>query len=327
MVTCGFNRMFIVSFRCMSPSVGGKELMAEGVHSMIITSGTLAPIHSFELEMDMKFEIKLQNNHIIGDNQLSIVTIGESKDNVMLSSNYRNREKEDYVRALGQTLVDVFKATPKGILVFFPSYQVLNRCTKLWTQLRVWEDLNRVKRVFLEPQNKLEFNKAFERYKQTVDDGFSNGAAFLGVFRGKLSEGIDLPDDYCRAVVMTGLPYPAVFDPRVMLKKKYLTEAQIGLTPHEWYALQMKRALNQAIGRVVRHKDDYGVIVLLDSRFASLSDGLSKWIERFIKKHSKDLYLNQTYAKIRLFFHRFNTSNKNMNEIKNIIDNKKIVLY
>ncbi|CAG2163143.1 unnamed protein product [Oppiella nova] len=131
--------------------------------------------------------------------------------------------------------------------------------------------------------------------QQKVDENQSSGAVFFGVFRGKLSEGIDLPDDYCRGVIMTGLPFPAVMDPRVILKKEYLNKANTGLTPSVWYALQMKRALNQAIGRVVRHKDDFGVIILMDSRFATLSDGLSKWIERFIEHNDNNQspYVNQ----------------------------------
>ena len=36
---------------------------------------------------------------------------------------------------------------------------------------------------------------------------------------------------------------------------------------HEWYSQQALRAVNQAIGRVIRHKDDYGAILLCDERF------------------------------------------------------------
>lgn len=39
------------------------------------------------------------------------------------------------------------------------------------------------------------------------------------------------------------------------------------LTGTQWYSQQASRAVNQAIGRVIRHRFDYGAILLLDTRF------------------------------------------------------------
>lgn len=49
-------------------------------------------------------------------------------------------------------------------------------------------------------------------------------AALMGVCRGKLSEGIDFTDSAARAVIMAGIPYPSVFEPRVILKRDYLDQ-------------------------------------------------------------------------------------------------------
>lgn len=38
------------------------------------------------------------------------------------------------------------------------------------------------------------------------------------------------------------------------------------LSGQEWYRQQAFRAVNQAIGRVIRHKEDYGAIFLCDQR-------------------------------------------------------------
>ena len=42
-----------------------------------------------------------------------------------------------------------------------------------------------------------------------------------------------------------------------------------GLTGQEWYRQQATRAVNQAVGRVIRHKEDFGAIMLCDNRWAS----------------------------------------------------------
>jgi hypothetical protein len=39
------------------------------------------------------------------------------------------------------------------------------------------------------------------------------------------------------------------------------------LKGEEWYVQQASRAVNQAVGRVIRHRNDYGAIILCDERF------------------------------------------------------------
>lgn len=103
------------------------------------------------------------------------------------------------------------------------------------------------------------------------------GAIFFGVFRGKISEGISLKDDYCRCVVTVGIPFGSMTDPRVILKKEHLNNMEsaagtyrpMGQMPagKKWYQRDALQAVNQALGRVVRHQDDYGILVLADSRY------------------------------------------------------------
>lgn len=54
----------------------------------------------------------------------------------------------------------------------------------------------------------------------------------------------------------------------------------MALSGAEWYSQQAHRAVNQAIGRVIRHRQDYGAILFLDSRFSESrhQQGVSKWI-------------------------------------------------
>jgi regulator of telomere elongation helicase 1 len=71
-----------------------------------------------------------------------------------------------------------------------------------------------------------------------------------------------------------------VFDPKVLIKKEYLEQryrAGISkLNGNTWYKLQAQRAVNQAIGRVIRHVSDYGAIVLMDERFTNFE--ISRWL-------------------------------------------------
>jgi len=67
-------------------------------------------------------------------------------------------------------------------------------------------------------------HKAVSKYYERIKDKRSRGALMFAVCRGKISEGIDFADDNGRAVIVTGLPFPLITDPRVKLKRQYLDE-------------------------------------------------------------------------------------------------------
>jgi Rad3-related DNA helicase len=108
-------------------------------------------------------------------------------------------------------------------------------------------------------------------------------AVFIAVCRGKLSEGIDFIDNAARCVIMAGIPYPQIYDPKVVTKKDYLDRKYVSrkstINGNAWYKLQACRAVNQAIGRVIRHVNDYGVIILMDERYRTHNIDISKWLQ------------------------------------------------
>lgn len=70
--------------------------------------------------------------------------------------------------------------------------------------------------------------------------------------------------------MIVGIPFPPLYDPRIILKKSILAELRKEdpkmMNPEEWYRIEGTRAVNQALGRIIRHKDDFGIVVLADSR-------------------------------------------------------------
>lgn len=70
-----------------------------------------------------------------------------------------------------------------------------------------------------------------------------------------------------------GIPYAVQNDPVVRLKKEYNdTNRNRGLlSGSEWYSIQAYRALNQALGRCIRHRYDWGAVLLVDERWANKS--------------------------------------------------------
>lgn len=295
----------VISYWCFSPGFGMKQLLDQNVRSIILTSGTLAPLKPLKSELGIPIGVQLENPHIVKSNQICVKIVGQGPDGTQLNSNYQNRDNPKYICSLGRTILSFSRVVPDGLLVFFPSYPIMAKCQEMWQAEGIWSSINSIKPIFVEPQRKDTFNAIISDYYSKISDPSTRGACFMAVCRGKVSEGLDFADMNGRAVIITGLPFPPLKDPRIILKKKYLEELRAKdkdyLSGDEWYSLEATRAVNQAIGRVIRHKNDYGAILLCDTRFNSpkLKGQLSAWLRDHINVSTK---FGETVSEICRFF-------------------------
>uniref|UniRef100_A0A1A9VRD2 Regulator of telomere elongation helicase 1 homolog n=1 Tax=Glossina austeni TaxID=7395 RepID=A0A1A9VRD2_GLOAU len=291
----------IINYWCFNPGFGMEQLLNKNARSIILTSGTLAPLKPLIAELALPVMQQLENPHIVSQSQVYVKIIGAGPDREPLMSNFQNRDNPKYVSSLGSTILNVARIVPDGLLVFFPSYPLLNQCVNSWQASGLWADLSRFKPIFVEPKGKDDFLNTMEGFYESINN--SKGACFMAVCRGKVSEGLDFADRNGRAVIITGLPFPPFKDPKVILKKKYLDdnrskENQL-LSGQAWYALEATRAVNQAIGRVIRHRHDYGAILLCDVRFQQSTQvqQLSKWIREILGNQPKSSFFGPIMPK------------------------------
>jgi regulator of telomere elongation helicase 1 len=294
----------IFSFWCFNPGIAMSSLINEhGIHCAVMTSGTLAPLQSFASDFQTDFAVTLENPHVIGPEQLFVGVLTKGPTNQCLNSSYRTRSNPAYVKDVGNAVVMFSRMFRGGLLVFFPSYSVMNTNLEAWglrsdsgvpAKGTVMERISQNKHIVVEPRRSAELKEAMETYYEQVRVSRatgSGGAVFFAVCRGKVSEGLDFADDNGRAVVVTGIPYAAAKDAKVLLKRAYQDRAAADargsrfapVNGEQWYKQQAIRAVNQAIGRVIRHKDDYGAILLCDERFTGQLHQLSKWLRPHAK--------------------------------------------
>jgi len=227
----------------------------------------------------------LQAKHVINmDKQLLAVSVGHFLDGDACKVTTANLKRDGYYEKLGNAVVSLCSAIPfGGILVFFPSKATLKQCVykwkrenynygeSIWRKLENPETLDLQRQIIVEPNGgQAEFEMAKLDYVKAVDSGA--GAILLAVFRGKMSEGVSFNNDYARGVICIGHPLPNFADAGVNAKKNYNDEQRkfnnrTDLLPgDEWYNQQAYRAMSQALGRCIRHKNDFGAIFLLDAR-------------------------------------------------------------
>lgn len=74
---------------CMYPGVIFKPL-SDLARSIILASGTLAPINSFQSELGTTFPNMLQANHVIPSDQVYVRGIAHGPTGIGLKANYQN---------------------------------------------------------------------------------------------------------------------------------------------------------------------------------------------------------------------------------------------
>ncbi|PFX28485.1 Regulator of telomere elongation helicase 1 [Stylophora pistillata] len=282
-----------LSYWCFSPGHAMIDLMSYGVRTVVLTSGTLSPLESFRAEMQISFPIQLENPHVIERHQMMVGVVTKAPDGATLNSSYETRFTTEYMTGLGNAIVNFSRTVPNGLLVFFPSYPVMNKCLEHWQNSGTWSRLEQHKPLFAEPKGKGDFAETMERFYEKINDPSCNAATFFAVCRGKVSEGLDFADMNGRAEVITGLPFPPKMDAKVRLKMNFLDESlqkaksfsSKGLSGRQWYRQQASRAVNQAVGRVIRHKQDFGAILLCDVRFTypDAVQQLPSWMKPYVK--------------------------------------------
>ncbi|KAL7669865.1 hypothetical protein ACOME3_004812 [Neoechinorhynchus agilis] len=273
---------------CLDASIVMRSINAR---SIIITSGTLTPIGSFASSLGIPFENCIQCSHSIESSQLLARVVPNGPDNQPLTCTYALRTNSRYLNSLGQCILNMLRFVPGGVLIFFSSYAAMDSILNAWSSTGLRFKLERSRPIFVEPRDKLELTAIMAAYNKAISD--RGGAVLCAIARGKVSEGIDFADEAARAIVVTGLPYPPRKDHRIELKMKWLdhrrSKEQANLTSSEWYEQQAFRAVNQAIGRVIRHSRDYGAVLLCDSRFTSqhVQRNLPAWLVKWLAVSTK----------------------------------------
>lgn len=285
----------VLNFWCLNPAVAFSDINGK-VWTIVLTSGTLSPMKSFSSELGVTFTIQLEANHVINNSQVWVGTIGSGPKGRNLCATFQHTETFEFQDEVGALLLSVCQTVSQGILCFLPSYKLLEKLKERWLSTGLWPDLELVKTVIVEPQGgeKTDFDELLQVYYDAIKSkGEKDGALLIAVCRGKVSEGLDFSDDNARAVITIGIPFPNVKDLQVNLKRQYNDQHSElrGLLPgRQWYEIQAYRALNQALGRCIRHKNDWGALILVDDRFRSNPNryisGLSKWVRQQIQHHS-----------------------------------------
>jgi len=187
-------------------------------------------------------------------------------------------------------VVNFARIVPGGMVVFLPSYRTLEKVKNLWDEKGLMNSIRNKKKVFME--STADVHELLAQYAEEIRSS-AKGALLLAVVGAKLSEGLNFSDDLARMVMVIGLPFANLGSAELQERLKHgdrlagevvpkNSNSTYGAAGKELYENMCMNSVNQSIGRAIRHKNDWSMLVLVDMRYESekIHSKLPKWIEK-----------------------------------------------
>ncbi|MFC1727956.1 ATP-dependent DNA helicase [Nanoarchaeota archaeon] len=244
----GREQTAILSYRCLDPALTSKGVIAN-TYSTIAMSGTLTPtsmykdLLGFEDVIEMEFPSPFPE-----ENKLSFIV-------PEITTKYNLRNEKQFKR-IAEICADITNEIPGNSAIFFPSYFLRDKVFNYYAMLGE-------KTVFKEDPllTKAERFELLEKFKEYE----KSGAVLLGTVAGSFGEGIDLPGDLLKGVVIVGLPLQQPNLETQELIKYY--DKKFGKGWDYGYVFPAFNKALQSAGRCIRSETDRGVVAFLDNRY------------------------------------------------------------
>lgn len=245
------NHSFMIKLFCVDPALNLQECLDKG-RSTVFFSATLLPIQYYKKLLSTKEENYAIYAKTAFSKEQSCLLIGDG-----VSSKYTRRNRMEF-QNIARYIQKIVSAKKGNYMVFFPSYRFLEQVYEEFFPMMEGQTDCIVQTTGMKEEEREEFLGEFEKERKHSLVGFC-------VMGGIFGEGIDLKEELLIGAIVVGTGLPQVGQEREILRQYFETHSGEGFD----YAYRypgMNKVL-QAAGRVIRTKEDRGVIALLDERF------------------------------------------------------------
>ncbi|KAJ7951773.1 Helicase-like [Quillaja saponaria] len=324
--------------------------IADQARAILLVGGTLQPIEETRVRLFPLLPTNQLHffscNHIIPPESILPVVVSRGPSGRTFDFSYTSRSTPVIMQELGLLLCNLVNVVPEGIVVFFSSFDYEGQVYEEWKASGIVERIMKKKRLFREPRNNTQVDSILKEYKEAIftEEILEShcGAVLLAIVGGKISEGINLSDGMGRCIIMVGLPYPSPSDIELLERVKHiegLGKSNSIRTPtisasyetyngdvmggfdvlrscrhrgKQYYENLCMKAVNQSIGRAIRHINDYAAVLLVDTRYASDSSKSFSHPTNKLPQWIKDRLISSTgnYGEVHRLLHQFFKFNK-----------------
>lgn len=287
----------VLHFVCLDAAIAIKPVF-ERFRTVIITSGTLSPLEMYPKMLDFAPVIERSCTITWSSRQSFLpMIVSRGGDQTAISTSVRMQHDPSVLRNYGRLLVDFVKVTPDGLIVLFPSSLYMESTISVWQGMGILDEIWRYKVILVETPSAQETSLALETYRTACSNG--RGAVFLCLARGKVPEGIDFSRQYGRCVLCIGVPFHP--ESRILKARLEFLRQTYHIREDDFLSFDAMRHATQCLGRVIRGKDDYGVMVLADRRFERKRMQLPKWISHALLEANINLSTDMAVSNAKQF--------------------------
>ncbi|XP_031372658.1 general transcription and DNA repair factor IIH helicase subunit XPD-like isoform X2 [Punica granatum] len=276
----------VLQLSCHDASLAIKPVF-DRFQTVVITSGTLSPIDLYPRLLNFNPVVSRSFTMSLTRDCICPMVLTRGSDQLPVSTKFDMRSDLGVVRNYGRLLLEMVSVVPDGIVCFFVSYSYMDEIVNSWNETGILKEIMQHKLVFIETQDVVETTLALDNYRKACDCG--RGAVFFSVARGKVAEGIDFDRHYGRLVIMFGVPFQYTLSKILLARLEYLRDT-FQIKEGDFLTFDALRQAAQCVGRVIRSKADYGMMIFADKRY-SRHDKRSK-LPGWILSHLRDAHLN-----------------------------------
>lgn len=287
----------VLHFTCLDAAIAIKPVF-DRFSSVIITSGTISPLEMYPKMLNFSTVVQESYSMTLARRSFLPMIVTRGSDQASISTSFQVRNEPSVVRNYGNLLTEFARMTPDGMVVFFPSYLYMESIISMWQGMGILDEVWKHKLILVETPDAQETSLALETYRTACCNG--RGAVLLCVARGKVSEGIDFDHQYGRTVLCIGVPFQYTESRILKARLEFLRETY-RIRENDFLSFDAMRHAAQCLGRVLRGKDDYGVMVLADRRFMKKRHQLPKWINQALLDANTNLSTDMAVGAARAF--------------------------
>ena len=170
-----------------------------------------------------------------------------------------------------------------------------------WNEMKILNKIMENKLIYIETTDNQETALALENYKVACDSG--RGAVFFSIARGKVSEGVDFAGHYGRCVVVFGVPFQNTLSRNLKARMAFMKD-KFNIREQDFLNFDALRQTSQCVGRVLRSKYDYGLMIFADKRYSNSQkkEKLPQWIKNHFEPGQDNLSVDQAVAVANSYF-------------------------
>ncbi|KAM3072072.1 ATP-dependent DNA helicase chl1 [Clarireedia jacksonii] len=313
------SALISLKFLLLDPSPHLSSLLSLP-RALLLAGGTMSPFSTYTTHLFPSVPpsriTTLSCGHVVPKENLFVGIVSRGPTGRELRFDFKNRGDAAILEELGRVLLNVCTVVGGGggVVVFFPSYKFLadvithlslppsnsnsNSNPSTPHPNSLLHRLQQKKPLFTETKSDTS-DSILAAYSASIAAG--KGGLLFSVVGGKLSEGINFSDDLGRCVVLVGLPYPNAATAEWRARGEWVVEGTVArlrgkgereeearrigqAEARDFYENTCLRAVNQSVGRAIRHRADWAGILLVDTRFRGerVRGKLAGWVGRRI---------------------------------------------